>query len=149
MLKYCRDKWDENKDKLETALREAENLNTCDYDTLVKMVVEYILNPSADYSDTYDKDSITIIDNGDYQGTLLFMIPTKTYQPSEYNYLLTYVGYGSCSGCDTLQAIQGWGDKKLTDTQVKDFMILCKDLVCNIVKPYNIGWRTDDKYTAE
>ena len=115
--------------------------------TLVEMVVEYILNPSSGYGDTYDKEKITLIDNGDYQGTQLFMIPLDTYQPSASEYLLTYVSYGSCSGCDTLLSIQDWNDGKLTDSQVKDFMGLCKDLVCNIIKPYNAGWRNNDKYT--
>ena len=147
MLKYCRDKWDENKDKLEKALREANNLNECGYKELVAMVVEYILNPGEDYYNTYDPERITVIDNGDYQGTQLFMIPMDTYQPEEYEYILTYVGYGSCSGCDTLLSIQDWGDKKLTDSQVKDFMRLCQDLVCGIVKPYNGGWREDDRFT--
>ena len=147
MLKYCRDKWNENKDKLEKALREANNLNECEYKELVAMIVEYILNPGKDDYNTYDPERITVIDNGDYQGTQLFMIPMDTYQPEEYEYLLTYAGYGSCSGCDTLLSIQDWGEGKLTDSQVKDFMKLCKDLVCNIVKPYNGGWREDDKFT--
>ena len=147
MLKYCRDKWEENKDKLEKALREDDSLNDCDYSELVAMVVKHILNPGENNYNTYDSGNITVIDDGHYQGTLLFMIPMDTYQPSEYEYLLTYVGYGSCSGCDTLKSIQDWGDKKLTDSQVKDFMGLCKDLVCNIVKPYNGGWRKDDRFT--
>lgn len=147
MLKYCRDKWEENKDKLEKALREDDSLNDCDYSELVAMVVKHILNPGENNYNTYDSGNITVIDDGHYQGTLLFMIPMDTYQPSEYEYLLTYVGYGSCSGCDTLKSIQDWGDKKLTDSQVKDFMGLCKDLVCNIVKPYNGGWRNDDRFT--
>ena len=146
MLKYRRDKWFENKDKLEAAIRESEDLNSCNYDELVKMVVEYILNPSTDGADEFDKDAITVINNGHYQGTLLFMIPRKTYQPCEGDYLITYVGYGSCSGCDTLQAIQNWGNNKLNEQQVKDLMILCKDLVCNIVKPYNDGWLRDEKF---
>ena len=147
MLKYCRDKWNENKDKLEDALREANNLNSCDYKDLVALVVEHILNPGECDCDMYDPKNITVIDNGDYQGTQLFMIPMDTYQPSEYEYLLTYVGYGSCSGCDTLQSIQEWDGKKLTDSQIKDFMKLCGDLVCSIVKPYNRGWRNDDRFT--
>lgn len=149
MLKYCRDKWYENKDKLEEAIRNSDDLNFCSYKTLVKMIVEYILNPSSDDNpiDEFNEDEITVIDNGDYQGTQLFMIPRKTYQPSAGDYLLTYTYYGSCSGCDTLQGIQDWSDEKLTDQQVKDFMILCKDLVCNIIKPFNDGWREDEKFT--
>lgn len=147
MLKYCRDKWEENKDRLEQALREADGLNECDYKELVVMVVKHILNPGEDDYNTYDSSRITVIDNGDYQGTQLFMIPMDTYQPAEYEYLLTCVGYGSCSGCDTLLSIQDWGEGKLTDSQVKDFMKLCKDLVCVMVKPYNGGWRQDDGFT--
>jgi ABC-type multidrug transport system ATPase subunit len=88
-----------------------------------------------------------------YQGTLLYMIPLKTYQPSEYDYLMTYIGYGSCSGCDTLEAIRMWfwddTDYVEPDKEnkfVKDMMGLCKDLVQNIIKPYNYDWREDDKY---
>ena len=114
MLKYCRDKWYENKDKLEEAIRNSDDLNFCNYKTLVEMIVEYILNPSSDDNsiDEFDEDEITVIDNGDYQGTQLFMIPRKTYQPSAGDYLLTYTYYGSCSGCDTLQGMQKWSDEK-------------------------------------
>lgn len=86
----------------------------------------------------------------DYKGTQMFMIPKKTYQPNARDYLLTYTWYGSCSGCDTLQAIQNYSweeDKLLNEQQVKDFMTLCKDLVCNIVKPYNEGWYRDEDFT--
>ena len=97
----------------------------------------------------FDAEEITTIDNGDYQGTQLFMIPRNTYQPSAGDYLLTFTYYGSCSGCDTLQAIQSWrdDDKVPTEEQVKDFMTLCRDLVCNITKPFNEGWREDEKFT--
>lgn len=147
MIKFCRDAWYENKDKLEAVIMMDTKLNTCEYSYLVELVVEYILNPSIeDEWDKFDADNITVVDNGDYQGTELFIIPRKTYQPSESDYLLTYVGYGSCSGCDTLLSIQDWVGMVPTESQVKDFMVLCKDLVCNIVKPYNCGWRKDEKF---
>jgi hypothetical protein len=60
---------------------------------------------------------------------------------------MTYIGYGSCSGCDALQNAQDWTDNELlTDQQVKDFMSICKDIICNAVKPYNHGWREDDNF---
>lgn len=149
MLKYCRDKWYENKDKLEAAIMRDTTLNSCEYSYLVRLIVKYILNPSTENDwAKFDADAITVIDNGDYQGTVLFMIPRKTYQPSESDYLLTYSYYGSCSGCDTLMSIQDWEDRPPTETQVKDYMTLCKDLVCNIVKPFNSGWREDEKFIA-
>lgn len=145
MIKYCIEKWDKNRKKLEDALREDTTLNSCNYGYLVKLIVENILNDETnDYGDTWDSENITTVDNGDYQGTLLFLIPTDTYQPSEYDYLMTYVGYGSCCVCDILQAIQDWDNVKPTEQQLKDYMTLCKDLVCNMIKPYNTGWRADE-----
>ena len=142
MIRYCRDKWDKNKDTLKEVLSEDKKLNCCEYSYLVELVVEYILNDDEEW----DTGNITVIDNGDYQGTLLFLIPRNTYQPAEYDYLMTYVGYGSCSGCDTLQHIQSWVDGKPTERQLKDYMTLCKDLVCNMVKPYNCGWRNEEEF---
>ncbi len=145
MLKYCLKKWDENKGFLEQELRTNPTLNDCSYLDLVKLVVNCILN--GNNNDKWDAEHITEIDNGDYQGTLLFLIPRDCYQPAEYEYLMTFVGYGSCSGCDTLQAIQEWGEKVLTEQQVKDFMQLCKDLITNMIKPYNRGWRSEEEFT--
>ena len=148
MLKYCLDKWNSNKGYLEAALREDESLCNCDYEYLVRLVVRHILNVGVEEYDfvTWNEGEITTIDNGEYQGTLLFVIPRYTYQPNEYEYLMTYVNYGSCSGCDTLQHIQPWDYGKLTDDEVKDFMTLCKDILTNIVKPWNNGWRHDDRF---
>lgn len=149
MLKFCRDKWQENKDKLEQALRNDSNINDCDYTTLVQMVVKHILNEPTGtnaYPDKFDPDCITEIDDGDYQGTLIFLIPRKTYQPGCSDYLMTYVYYGSCSGCDTLQGIQNYQGGAATEEQIKDYMQLCLDIVCHFTKPYNDGWHADSKY---
>lgn len=156
MLKFCVNQWDKNKNKLEEDIKKnIKEYNEYTYKDLVKKVVELILNDEDnDWDDKWDAENITEIDNGDYQGTLLYMIPLKTYQPSEYEYLMTYVGYGSCSGCDTLQNIQmGYYNnedeeekQKEINRFIKDMMKLCLDLLQNIVKPYNCGWRSNDKY---
>ncbi|MFQ4588371.1 hypothetical protein C4V12_02400 [Clostridioides difficile] len=116
----------------------------CSYEDLVKLSVKHILNDNINEDDEWDVDNISEIDNGHYQGTLLYLIPKKTYQPNEYEYLMTYVGYGSCSDCDTLINIQ---DSDSEDS-IEDYMCLCKDIICNIIKPYNFGWREDDKYNV-
>lgn len=149
MIKIMADCWNANKDKLREVLANRTDLNTCDYELLIKLTFENIFNNRETeymYDETLDLDNITIIDNGSYQGTLIFMIPFDTYQPSEGEYLMTYIGYGSCSGCDALQAAQYWSDEKLTETQLSDFMLICKDIVCNTIKPYNCGWRENEKY---
>lgn len=145
MLKYCLRKWDENKKKLEEELLKDPDLNECKYKHIVEKVVEIILNTNEEY--LWNSEGITEIDDGDYQGTLLFLIPRKTYQPSEHEYLMTYVGYGSCSGCDTLQAIQDYGENLISEDQLKGFMALCKDIITNMIKPYNCGWRNEEEFT--
>lgn len=147
MIKHCLKKWEENKNVLENKLKTSTGLNECEYRDLVELVVRFVLNNDDD-GITWDADRITEIDNGDYQGVLLYLIPRDYYQPNESDYLLTYVDYGSCSVCDTLKSIQDYEDGKLTESQVKRFMALCKDLVCNMIKPYNYGWRYDDRFDA-
>lgn len=153
MTYYCLNKWEQNKKRLEAVLRERTDLNECGYSELVKLVVREVLNDGKDEQEFcgdyfWDAEDITVVDNGDYQGTLMFLIPTCDYQPSEYEYLLTFVNYGSCSGCDTLLAIQDYGEGKLTERQVRDFMALCKDIVSNMIKPYNAGWRNEEQFNT-
>jgi len=143
MLKICVKKWDENQSRLREVISKSKKHNTWDYKDLVKLTFDTIFN---DCEKLLDTDGITEIDNGDYQGTLIYLIPFNAYQPSEYQYLMTYVGYGSCGGCDTLQGIQGWDDKLPTETQVGDYMALCKDIITNTIRPYNSGWRHDADY---
>lgn len=96
------------------------------YDDIVKAVIEGI---SDDYGDP-DPENIHRINDGDYQGTLLFIIPEKCYQPHTYWYVKVW--YGSCSWCDTLQAIQdGCGSD---DEKLDDIMTLALHIVQGIKK---------------
>lgn len=146
MLKYCYKKWDKNKDKLEAALRKTD-ISRVEYRDLLVLTVENIFNDSDGYNEyLWDTKKITQIDDGDYQGTLLFLIPADTYQPSEREYLMTCIGYGSCSCCDTLQSIQPYSHEETKDTDIAEFMALCKDFITNMIKPYNTGWRYDEDF---
>ena len=64
-----------------------------------------------------DPNRIHEIDDGDYQGTLVYVIAAKDYQPDDYWYVK--IGYGSCSACDTLEAIRNFSDEKPTPEQVE------------------------------
>ena len=147
MIKYALKKWDENKDVLRNAIQQTEKDKRCtwDYKEIVKLVCRYIFNENVSREEPMiNVDGITMIDNGDYQGTLLFMLPFDAYQPAEYEYLMTYVGYGSCSGCDTLQCIQVADEDDETEKEMVDsYLGICKDLVSNTIRPYNTGWRND------
>ena len=153
MIKYCIEKWDKNKDLLRNALNDNKLLNHVlnknddpleylEYKDLVKLTVMFILNDENEW----DENKIKEIDDGDYQGTLLYLIPEDTYQPNSSEYLMTFVEYGSCSGCDTLQGIQCFLGVRSRDKSIDDLMNLCKDLICNMIKPYNTGWRHDEKF---
>ena len=150
MIKYCYEKWAQNQDNLRQAIVDnAQEIKNCDYKFLVQLVVDHILNQSDNYCYAeWDSKNISVIDNGDYQGTLMFLIPLDTCQPSCDQYLMTYSWYGSCSGCDSLMNIQTdipWDDAPLTEQNISDIMSLCKDLVANMVKPY-AGFGDEDKF---
>ena len=154
MIKYCIEKWDKNKDLLRSALyhnelhnqkinrNDDDQLEYLEYKDLVKLTVMFILNDENEWH----ANKIKELDDGDYQGTLLYLIPEDTYQPASSEYLMTFVEYGSCSGCDTLQRIQCFLDTRSRDESVDDLMNLCKDLICNMIKPYNTGWKYDKKF---
>lgn len=139
MMKIMKYKWAKNKDKLREAIIADADFGHFKYIDLVRLAFTVIYN-SSDSSAGPDVNTaaITEIDNGDYQGTLLYLIPFKAYQPDETMYLMTYVGYGSCCGCDTLLNIQDCLDG---EEQITDYMALCKDIIANTIKPYNYGWR--------
>lgn len=138
MLKIMRDRWAKNEGKLKAAI-EFLDINILDYKDLVRLTFREIFNNDENGRDVLNLERITEIDDGSYQGTLIYLIPFDCYEPDESDYLMTYVGYGSCSGCDALQSIQGsWISR---ERQEKDILTLCKDIITNTVKPYNYGWR--------
>lgn len=131
-----------NKNKLEEELKSRNMSYT--YKDLVKIIFDCIFNDeNCGYGEDLDIENITEINDGEYQGTLLYLIPFKKYEPTEYEYLMTYVGYGSCCGCDTLLGIAGYGGDLPNEWQLKELMQLCLNIIQNTIKPYNNGWRED------
>ncbi len=96
-----------------------------DYKAIVTAVVAAL---HTEEFDSIDPNRIHEIDDGDYQGTLLYVIAGSNYQPN--NYWFVRVGYGSCSGCDAMQAINdSWDDTPPTNEQVADYMVLALHVV--------------------
>lgn len=151
MLKILAEQWCKNNNQLKNYLKDNyEKLNSLIYKDIVKIAFEQIYENKLE---ALDLEHITEIDNGDYQGTLLFIIPFNTYQPSHYEYLMTYIDYGSCSCCDTLQSLQAtdynyYEDEGQTkEKKINGFMYLCKDILCNTIKPYNSGWYRAEQWS--
>lgn len=112
-------------DEGQAAVRASFAKHPANYIDVVRAVVQ-LLSTTDEY-DAPDPERIHQIDDGDYQGTLVFVLAAKGYQPSRYWYVK--VSYGSCSGCDTLQAISGYSDEPPTDEQIKEYMTLALHIV--------------------
>lgn len=119
--------WELRKSEIEAIFTENHPEN---YRAIVAAVVGILGEPDK-YSKP-DPERIHEIDDGDYQGTLIYVIAETGYQPIDYWYVK--VGYGSCSGCDTLEAIRGYTDEKPTEDQVKDYMTLALHIIQGIKK---------------
>lgn len=120
-------KWDENKGILEDsfAAKHPES-----YEDIVRAVIS-ILGKDED-GGCPDPDRIHEIDDGVHSGMLVYVIAENKYQP--YDYWYVRVSYGSCSACDTLEAIRRYSDEKPTPEQVKDYMTLALHVVQSLKK---------------
>jgi len=102
------------------------------YEAIVKSVVTVIQSEDGSYDDfDIDPDRIHLIDDGDNRGTLLFVIACKSYQPSRY--WAVKVGYGSCSGCDTLQSLRVYSDDPPSEEGLDGLMTLSLHVVQGLV----------------
>jgi len=119
-----------NEDKLKHILSQKHPEN---YLELLKIIIN-IIYEDYNLNDEYrlDPSRIVEIDQGDYQGMLLFIIGCAGYQPDYYYYTSVY--YGSCSGCDTLEGIRGYEDEIPNETQIKDYLTLILHMVQKIKK---------------
>lgn len=102
-----------------------------DYKEIVVAVIKSIVDGEDSYGQP-DHERVHQIDDGDYQGTLVFLVAANGYQPDDYWYVK--VGYGSCSGCDTLEAIRGYGEGEATDKQAEEYWTLALHIVQGLKK---------------
>ena len=118
-------KWDKHKSYLEEYFKNTNQSEYNNYTSIVKILFEKVI----DRNKKFDIDNILVIDDGEYQGTQIFIIHKDTYQPSISDYVYTNTYYGSCSGCDTLQAISGYDEGLPSKEQVKDYMQLALNIL--------------------
>lgn len=129
MIKEFVERWDKYKGDLEKYFRNTRQEEYSDYEDIVKALFKEVINKEEIDGYEFDLDKMTIIDDGDYQGTRIFIIPLDTYQPSVEEYVITNTYYGSCSGCDTLLAISSYVGGIPDEEQVKDYMELALHLL--------------------
>lgn len=143
MLKIFVERWEENKQALKEILPTIRNLNKWKYRHLVRFTFDVIYNTVDDRVYRLDTSRLTEIDDGEEKGTLIYVIPFETPTPTERDYLMTFIGYGSCPSCDVLEKAQEEEDK---ENQLKMYMSICKDIITNTIKPYNYGWRNEELF---
>ena len=150
MLEFCKMKWSHNEKVLKGVFKNSiSKLKDCTYKDLVEYIIKYILNEDIGIEE-YDKfkfslKNIHVIDDGEYQGTSVYIISMDTYQPGPSDYIITYNYYGSCSGCDTLLRVQS--ETENNDTLMIDsYMDLCRHLVCRVIKPYFSLFQNEDVF---
>ena len=132
MIKEFIDAWEKNKWKLKDYFLNTNQEEYDSYEAIIEKIFEIVINPYIDnelFGTPFVVGDIQTIDDGDYQGTQIFILHKDTYQPSIEDYV--YVGnyYGSCSGCDTLLSISGYDDGLPTLLQVRDYMTLALHLI--------------------
>lgn len=130
MIKEFAEKWYKHKSDLEEYFRHTRQDRYDTYEGIVKALFENVINKDEEYKNGkfYTKD-ITVIDNGDYQGTQIIILHKDTYQPDVDDYVYTNTYYGSCSGCDTLLGISGYDYDYPSEEQVKEYMTLALHLL--------------------
>ena len=121
MIKEFVERWEAGKEGLRERYRKERPDN---YEAIVRNVVE-LLHDEDEYN-SIDPKRIHVIDDGDYQGTLVFVIASSGYQPHKYWYVRVY--YGSCSGCDALESIREWEDE-ISEEETNGYMTLSLHVV--------------------
>jgi len=111
------DKFMKNKQALRESLAKAHPEN---YLEIVTLLIEALQGGGE--ASWPDPKRIHVIDDGDYQGTLIFLIGESDDPPSVY-WCIT-LAYGSCSSCDTLQRIRDFSDTNPTEEQIDGYMTL-------------------------
>jgi len=119
--------WEKNKGNLEEYFRNTKQNEYDEYKTLVGLLFDIVINP--EFHNKFDTKNILNIDDGDYQGTEIFILHKNVYQQYVKDYVYTNTYYGSCSGCDTLLSIQEYGNGLPNESQVSDYMDLCLHLL--------------------
>lgn len=122
-------RWECGKDNLQKYLSTHKIEGNCEsYKDLVRVLIVECLNYPPDCA-KFSTDFVCV-DDGHYQGTQLFILHYDLYQPDIEEYFMFDNDYGSCSGCDTLLSIIGYGlDSIPSPDMVKSLMTLCLHLV--------------------
>ena len=127
MIKEFVEKWNKYSNNLEEYFRNTKQEEYSNYEEIVRILFDEVINKGEE--DTFDTKNILVIDDGNYQGTQIFVLHKDTYQPNIEDYVYTNTYYGSCSGCDTLLRISSYDGGMPDENQIKEYMMLALHLL--------------------
>lgn len=126
MIRKAVNQWNAHKEELREYFKTHKQKEYMSYESIFKLLVTIVLNAEGENNMELSIEEMTVVDNGDYQGTQIFILPRETYQPDESDYYWSSDYYGSCSCCDTLLGISDYDVEEYpTDEQVKEYMTVC------------------------
>lgn len=135
MLKYCVDQWEKNKENLRQVF-EVSDIGS-DYEDFARLVIENIFPEWENYE-------LKATYLGDYTGDVVFFINSDSGDyGSRHSIFLSYLGYGSCSVCDSLLAADE------SEERVHDLMMLALSFIQEMSHPYPDGWNKKYDIVAE
>jgi hypothetical protein len=132
MIREFIERWEKNKHKLEEYFRTTKQEEYDAYSKIVVKLFELVINDSRGNGTVefnFNTEEMTIINNGNYSGTEIFILYNDTCEPDISDYVVTHNYYGSCSGCDILLSISNYDVGFPNDDQVKEYMTLALHLV--------------------
>jgi hypothetical protein len=125
MIKQFVEQFETKKEDIRKVFESTPPRKGC-YGDIVKTVVT-VLN-GIDGRHRPDPERIHEIDDGEYEGALVYVIAETGFIPNKYWYVM--IDYGSCCGCDTLLQIQYANNEPTpTSQQVNDYMTLALHIV--------------------
>lgn len=132
MEKEIIERWEKGKENLRTYFSTHSIEECCSsYQQVVDTLIKQGLNFEVENKWDLFAQDFSYIDDGDYQGTQLYLLHKDVYQPYYDKYYVFDNEYGSCSGCDTLMSIIDYGDYDScpNEEMVDGLMILCLHMV--------------------
>ena len=116
-----RAKWKDIEPKVIQGIK--DGLYSDSYEDIVRNLAKLLLE------EAYSEERFTVIDWGEYQGTRIYLFAETCYQPTENDTYIVSNYYGSCSGCDQLLGIVGYGNGQITDENtINDLLSLVRDI---------------------
>lgn len=130
MIKSFTEAWAKNKEVLEEYLKTTNQSEYVQYEKLVELVFEKVINPELDETNRYDTNNILVIKD---IGIELYLVrKANPEMPNISNYVHTHIYYGT--GGDAYSLMELITDEKdvevpPTDAALDEYMKVCHNIL--------------------